>query len=243
MGKLIDIKDHKFGRLIVKYRIPNKQSDTRAYWMCLCDCGATSVVSGKALRSGSTKSCGCIAAEWAKDMGSRKEFIAKRSETITKHGHKRKNSMTKEYATWLRIKQRCYDEKCKDYLNWGGRGIVVCDEWIKSFETFLSDMGYAPFSFYQIDRLNPNDNYRPGNCRWTSPTKQSSENRRNLTIIEIDGMTFQSISAACRHYGTNVTTAHYRINKGVDIITAVSTSDRHFSFKRSRESYLPRSKR
>ena len=97
-----------------------------------------------------------------------------------KHGHKTGAGPSAEYRTWLGMKRRCTDVKFKDYANWGGRGISVCDRWNKSFEAFLEDMGPKPSQEHQIDRLNPNDNYHPGNCRWATRQQNSSENRRDI---------------------------------------------------------------
>jgi hypothetical protein len=148
-------------------------------------------------------------------VGSNKEYIKKRSEKIVTHGQKRRGNATPEYKTWLRIKKRCYLESDKDYANWGGRGIRVCDRWINDFSAFFSDMGKKPSPSHSIDRLDPNLHYSPDNCRWASQTQQASENRRNLIPITINGETFISLSAACRHFGIGITTFHNRLKTGI----------------------------
>lgn len=237
----IDISGLRYGRLLViSYHSPGENGGSR--WLCRCDCGNEAKVIGSNLRSGSTRSCGCLALECASRMGSNPQFVRKRAEQAVRHGHKRKGRISVEYKTWLGMKRRCYDAKCKDYPNWGGRGIKVCDRWRDSFETFLLDMGSRPPGRYSIDRIDPDKDYSPDNCRWATLEQQGAQHRRGLTTIVIDGLQFSSIADACRHFGVNLTTAHERIKAGVPIGLAVSTTGR-LKPRRSRESYLPKSAR
>ena len=82
---------------------------------------------------------------------------------------------TSEYGAWCNIKNRCYNKKNKKYEYYGGRGISVCDRWLNSFTAFFEDMGPKPFPEAQIDRIDNDGNYEPGNCRWATHT----ENIRN----------------------------------------------------------------
>lgn len=237
----IDISGLRFGRLLViGYHSPGTNGGSR--WLCRCDCGKEITAIGGHLRSGSTRSCGCIALEWASHMGSNPEFVRKRAERITQHGHKRPGKVSVEYKTWLGMKRRCYDVNCKDYPNWGGRGIKVCDRWKNSFVAFFEDMGRRPEGPYSIDRLDHDQDYSPENCRWATMEQQGAENRRGITKIAIDGVEFSSLAAACRHFGVNLTTALYRINAGIPAALAVSTVSR-LKPRRSKESYLPKSAR
>ncbi len=99
--------------------------------------------------------------------------------TIEQHGM----SHTKEYNTWCHMKNRCYNKNNKRYKHYGGRGITVCDRWLHSFMAFFEDMGSKLFSKAQIDRIDNDGNYEPGNCRWTTCT-ENNRNRRftKLTI-------------------------------------------------------------
>lgn len=80
---------------------------------------------------------------------------------------------------WHHMKERCYNINCKDYYNYGGRNIKVCDEWLKSFENFYI---WAIISGYKnnlsIDRININGNYEPDNCRWVTSTQQNINRRK-----------------------------------------------------------------
>lgn len=158
-----------------------------------------------------------------------------RGEKSVKHGHKRNRKPSPEYRTWLGMKRRCYDAKYKDYPNWGGRGIRVCDEWNKDFTAFLRDMGLRPSIEHTIDRLDPNKNYEPGNCRWATLQEQGAENRRNIYQIEVHGVTYPSMAAAARHFGVGITTVHNRIKTGIPIEQAFTSS--RLKSRRDKQSY------
>jgi hypothetical protein len=96
---------------------------------------------------------------------------------------------TPEYRAWAAMKSRCYHEDDISYPNYGGRGIKVCDQWINSFEAFLSDMGVRPTENHSLDRYPDLDgNYCPGNCRWATPREQS-QNRKSTVFITHNGQT------------------------------------------------------
>lgn len=221
--KLIDMTGQIFNMILVLRKGGTRPSGMGgSNWVCRCDCGKEFVAVGSAIRSGKKKSCGCHAKSWASFMGSNPEYVAKRVAKNTRHGHKRTRKMSTEYRTWLGMKRRCYDPKFKDYPNWGGRGIRVCKEWLHDFVAFYAYMGDRPVGDYTIDRLDPDDHYRPGNVRWAHRSEQGQKHRRNLTRIAIGDLQFESIAEACRHFGVGLTTAHERIRAGVDLKIAVS---------------------
>ncbi len=170
MGKLIDLTGQRFGRLTaVEYA---GQGKTNGYlWKCKCDCGNETIVYGYALKSGNTKSCGCL---W-------KEVTRAKSTT---HGMKH----TKLYNVWCGIKKRCYYEKNANYKDYGARGICVCDEWQK-FEPFME---WALANGYKeeltIDRIDTNGNYCPENCRWVDRYTQAN-NKTNNKYLTFNGET------------------------------------------------------
>ena len=80
---------------------------------------------------------------------------------------------SREYATWLKMKQRCYNPNDQFYLYYGGRGVRICDRWKESFNNFLKDMGTKPTGKHTIDRTDVNGNYEPSNCRWATKSTQT----------------------------------------------------------------------
>lgn len=100
-----------------------------------------------------------------------------------KHGFCR--NKTKEYNTWVMMRQRCYNPRNKDYKDYGGRGIKICKEW-ESFSVFLDDMGVAPSKSHSIDRMNNDGDYTPNNCKWRTCKFQCNHTRKNILITHND---------------------------------------------------------
>lgn len=170
----------RFGRLVVIERVPTvatPKGTKHSRWLCLCDCGETSVALGTNLRRGTTRSCGCLALE-------------KIIERSTFHG----KSGTKVYWTYNTMKSRCLNVSNRKYGQYGGRGIKVCDRWLESFENFLEDMGEPPTTKHSIDRIDVNGNYEPSNCRWATDTQQARNRRKpknntsGIVGVSIEGL-------------------------------------------------------
>jgi hypothetical protein len=115
------------------------------------------------------------------------------------------------YSTWQGMKQRCYNPKCAQYKNYGGRGITVCDEWLNSFAAFVRDMGEKPEGF-SIDRIDNDKGYSKENCRWATLEEQARNQRRSV-YLEYDGkrMTMREWAV---ELGRHETTIHSRIRRG-----------------------------
>lgn len=137
-------------------------------WHCCCDCGRMVTVRGTDLLSGHNASCGCLA----------RDTTIARSKT---HGHALRGMMSPTYVTWCLMRQRCANLKSPQYKWYGKRGIKVCDRWLDAFENFLADMGERPTGM-SLDRVDPNGNYEPANCRWATPREQSNNTRRSRWI-------------------------------------------------------------
>ena len=137
-----------------------------------CECGAVVEVDVRAVRSGNTKSCGCL----------KREVLAERNKALSTHGESHFN-MTPEYSSWIAMRRRCLNPNMKAWPNYGGRGITICDR-SSSFENFLADMGRRPEG-HSLDRIDSNGNYEPANCRWAT-AKQQGSNRRVTTANEVD---------------------------------------------------------
>lgn len=173
MSKYIDITGQKFGKLTVFKRVENDKN-LRAVWECKCDCGKVTTVSGKNIRSGNTKSCGCL---------SSRNTIGKRT---YKHGmsHKRLHNIRS-----LMI-MRCHNSGNPNYINYGKRGIYVCDEWRNSFVSFMNwsnDNGYS--ENLVIDRIDNDGPYSPDNCRWVTNAENVAAGRKRKPNTNKTGYT------------------------------------------------------
>lgn len=139
-----------------------------------------------------------------------------RSKGASQHGM----CKTPEYKAWGKMKERCNNSKCKSYHNYGGRGILVCDRWLHSFKNFLIDMGMRPSPKHSLDRINNNDNYFPENCKWSTATQQTN-NQRKTVFFTYKGKT-QSVSEWGREYNIEPFVLHGRINTGWPIEKALN---------------------
>jgi len=157
MPKIINLIGDNFGKLIVLTK-NGKDKCGNIKYDCLCTCGTITNVPTQSLKNGATKSCG--------------QQKCKQS----KHGF----SNTPEYFSWRGMIRRCEDTTLSSYNNYGGRGIVVCQEW-KNIATFVKDMGPKP-KYSTLDRINNNKNYEKNNCKWSTPKEQSRNKRNNINI-------------------------------------------------------------
>jgi len=147
-----------------------------------------------------------------------------RNSGITIHGESSQKSKSPEYMAWKSIKTRCLNPKAKNYANYGGRGITICDSWRDSFPAFLSDVGRRPSPQHSIDRKdNVNGHYEPGNVRWATAMEQAN-NRRNNRLITFRGVT-QCASVWARMIGVSQGCMSRRL-KLWDLERALTTPNR-----------------
>lgn len=180
----MDLAGQRFGRLTVVCLV-DAARPTR--WSCACDCGAAVSVAAHCLRNGDTKSCGCLS-----------------SERFRSHGR----SGTPTHKSWVAMKIRCTYPSAPNFHRYGGRGISVCERWLK-FENFLADMGERPSADHSLDRINNDGNYEPGNCRWAT-RKEQARNTPNVVLITINGRT-QSRAAWLEEAGIPYPTFQSRV--------------------------------
>lgn len=195
---LKDYCGQRFGRLTAQWLLERRDKGDHI-WYFLCDCGGMIHLNIKSARSGHTQSCGCI----------------KREETVernTTHGL----SKTRAYKVWKDMRSRCNNPKNAEYDNYGGRGIMVCDRW-GNFEGFYGDMGDRPEGM-TIDRIEPNGNYEPTNCRWATAIQQAN-NRRGTIWHTRNGET-KPLSEWCVLLGVDHSKARYRKRHGLDPFSA-----------------------
>lgn len=174
MTRAFDLTGQHFGRLIVLRQAGRAKSGS-VLWQCCCRCGAEPVVQAHHLRSGHTRSCGCLSVD-----------------TATKHGHRRRSSDGKRsptYQSWKSMIERCYLTTKDSYPNYGGRGVRVCDRWNPaaggSFENFLKDMGPRPDgTTLDKDRRGGVGGllYSPETCAWEPPGVQRRHSAQNRYV-------------------------------------------------------------
>jgi hypothetical protein len=163
-----DVSGERFGRLMAYWPAgfagKVEGGKRRIVWACGCDCGNVTAVAGDQLRSGHTRSCGCLTVE-----ASRKR--------LTRHGHMSRQGSSPTYNSWKGMIGRCTYEAVSGYCYYGERGVTVCARW-RDFTAFLADMGERPAGT-TLDRIDSNGNYEPGNCRWATPKEQVASRRRS----------------------------------------------------------------
>jgi hypothetical protein len=212
MGKFIDIQGRTFGRLTVLRMSDRVGKKGDKYWVCLCKCGKEKDISGVNLRSGRIQSCGCLGHETAMINGYKPKT----------HGLSGKRL----YKIWNNIVQRCYNSNNKAYDNYGGRGIIICQEWkifINFYEWAMSN-GHA--DNLSIDRIDVNGNYEPTNCRWATDIMQANNRRNNRNII-LNGVE-RTMSEWAKITGIKVGTIKKRIDElGWPIEAALTIQKSH----------------
>jgi hypothetical protein len=194
----------RFGALVVVAGpvMIGPKNRTQAWWECLCDCGVKKRIRAMSLKCGRSRSCGCMSNQY-------------RSQAITTHGLRG----TSEYKSWGAMIARCYNPNEPGYLNYGGRGIGVCDRWRQSFESFYADMGPKPTVAYQIDRIDNNGNYEPRNCRWAT-RRQQNRNKRTNHLLTYRGVT-RTVTDWADALGMKPSTLRCRLRYGWTVAEAI----------------------
>lgn len=165
MPAMVDITGWRFGRLIA-LGTTAQRSNGKVVWHCRCDCGRLTEVRGTDLRNGRVHSCTCL----------RDEVLVARS---TRHGRARRGAKHPLYAVWRNILGRCLDPHNVAYHCYGGRGITVCERWQgpDGFPNFLADVGPRPTPAHQLDRIDNDQGYRPGNVQWLTPPEHARKHK------------------------------------------------------------------
>lgn len=204
MNNFIDITGQKFNKLKVLKRIENS-SFRKARWLCQCECGNFTEVSGDNLRNGNVKSCGCL-------------IVDKNKQRAT---HRKSN--IRLYNIWRSMKARCNCKTNPSYKNYGERGIKICSDWIifENFYNWAINNGYK--ENLSIERIDVNGNYEPSNCKWIPLSKQAY-NKRDSLIININGEE-KCLAEWCKLYNVKYTTIYRRITIGkMNIQEAINKS-------------------
>lgn len=195
----LDLKGHRYGRLtVLAMDLPGVRGPT---WRCVCDCGGEARVTTAELRAGNTSSCGCLKKE------------ANRGRLVTHD-----KSQSAAYLAWTNMKIRVSRTSGPSWRTYGARGIAVCERW-QTFENFYADMGDPPEGL-QLDRIDNDKGYEPGNCRWTTALEQG-RNRRNVTAITFNGRTL-NVSAWADVVGLSRNALRVRLANGWPVERALT---------------------
>jgi hypothetical protein len=194
----------RFGLLTI---IDIGKYDHQQWLVCACKCGNKKEVRKHSLISGATQSCGCT----------------RRRNVWKKHG----KHGTPTYRSWCSMKARCKNIHRDGAHSYVLKGIRVCDRWML-FENFLSDMGEAPLG-KTIDRIDPDGNYEPSNCRWAT-SKEQGNNRTNNHVLIMNGESL-TVTQWSEKLGIRVDTILLRLTRGWPVEKALRTSVRYISPK------------
>lgn len=176
----------------------------------LCHCGKEFESRIAHISSKGTKSCGCTLSD-----GIRK------ARTI--HGCATRKHITPEFKIWCSMKNRCYFMSSRAYKDYGGRGIIVCERWLNSFDNFLKDMGTRPSERHTIERKDYNGNYEPQNCKWLKKELQA-RNKRNIKMYSYKGID-KSLPEWCEIQKVDYELTRQRINRDKwDFLKALNLS-------------------
>ena len=210
-----DLTGQKFGMLTVICRANDHiQPSGRkiVMWLCECSCNENKQVEVNAsnLVNGKVISCGCV--------GRRKS-----SERLKTHG----KCGSRIHTTYTNMKQRCCNPKCREYPQYGGRGVVICDEWLGE-DGFMNFYNWAIANGYEdslsIDRIDVDGNYEPSNCRWANFLTQAN-NKQNTLKYDI-GKGPQALSDLCRDYSLSKSMVWKRLKRGWTIEEALELKPR-----------------
>lgn len=158
-----------------------RSNTPQAYWLLKCVCLNEFINRADAIKSGKTKSCGCLTKELVRN-------------SVTTHGFSRNEDQIKInfFKIYTAMKQRCLNPNNPAYKDYGGRGIKICKRWLKSFENFRDDMWDEYFrritneETISIERKRVNGDYKPSNCRWATPDEQGKNKRISVRSINIE---------------------------------------------------------
>lgn len=215
----------KFGRLtVIAPAVRPRHLKARGrWWHCRCDCGDQTVlaVSQSALRSGNTRSCGCL----------QREGAANRSRT---HGlHK-----SREYRAWNNMISRCHCPNWPKYHDYGGRGIRVCRRWRKSFQDFYADMGPCPPGM-TLERIGNDKGYSPENCKWATYAEQL-RNTRQTRFVTFKGETMCIADWAMR-LGIRHGVIWHRLKIGLpvaEVLSPILKSGKNKTYRKGFEDFI-----
>lgn len=198
----VDLTGKTFNSLTV-LSFAERRPGRKRYWNCRCVCGRVLAAYQYNLTSLRQKSCGC-------------EKIAAVARLKFSHGM----CKTSVYRRWAAMVERCQAPSSTSFQNYGGRGIKVCEQWLK-FENFIRDMGHPPTPAHTLERIDNNGNYEPSNCRWAT-RKDNNRNRRANRYLTLRGET-RSMAEWCERLGLSYSAISTRVLRGWSDERALTT--------------------
>lgn len=189
------------------------------YVETICECDKVKWVRFDGLKSGAVLSCGCYHSEISKEM-------------MTTHGL----SGHLLYHTHEDMKARCYNTQCETYLDYGARGIIVCEEWhkFKPFYDWAINNGWFEGCNLTLDRKNNDGNYEPSNCRFSTTHVQSRNKRSTLNLLIFGETKCLTDWGSDKRCAVELGTLSTRIRRGWDIEVALMTPSKIPENKRKR---------
>lgn len=200
----------RYGRLVAFERV-GRNRYRQSVWRFNCDCGNTTIATANGVRSSEISSCGCLIGHTRSSVSNHKP-----PPLHTTHGL----SNSPEYRSWKSMMQRCLNPKQMNFKDYGGRGIKVCERWLK-FENFYSDMGPRTSPQHEIERKNNDGGYSPDNCIWATRAEQN-RNRRTNHIVSYNDQRI-TLTDAAKLAGLKPETIRKRLRLGWNIERALST--------------------
>ncbi len=167
-------------------------------WLCKCTCGTEKTVHRDNLGT-NTFSCGCLLRD-----------------TMRKHGQ----TGGPEYRAWRHILDRCRNPKSQEWHNYGARGIGVHEGWLRDFGAFMAHVGPRPSANHQIDRIDNDRGYEPGNVRWVTRSENCRNTRVNR-VVEFRGKRM-TLAEAIELSDVHPATVRTRIFKGWSVERALT---------------------
>lgn len=174
---MLDITGEKYGKLTAVRNTGRVNNQNNYIWEFLCDCGNTVERATGNIRHRQTGQCPKCAKEAYKSPN-------------LKHGR----SKSKAYKSWLKIKERCFDEDSKDFYLYGGKGITMQGDWVHDFDAFYNHIGTPPENtrYWSVDRIDYSNGYVEGNVRWATQHQQArnrgkmKSNKSGITGVHWD---------------------------------------------------------
>jgi hypothetical protein len=175
------------------YAVKERTKDNHIKWLCKCHCGNESVYVATRVRNKTSFQC-------------KKCSSLDNAQKHKTHGMRK----TTTYSSWQAMKERCLNQDSKSFIDYGGKGITICKQWINSFETFYLDMGERP-NKTSINRINNKLGYFKENCEWSSHSEQQ-KNKNNSYFVEINGIIYNSPTDAAKAFNVTKQTIHKWVN-------------------------------